>query len=58
MIIIIFSGIYGGSSTSATTAEFNSKEACLAAGKFLQSRKYPWRYGEVSVSCVPKGEVK
>lgn len=53
MILIVWTGVYGGSVTSQSSTEFNSKEACLDAGVFIKNRISTDE--TIIISCVPKG---
>ena len=52
ILIILFTASQKG---GATTAEFNSKEACMAAAQEIQTQaRAAWPYSTVTV-CAAKG---
>ena len=53
-ILIILTFVTRG--TAATSVEFNSKEACMAAAESMY--KQDRNEGSVRLTCVPKGEKK
>jgi hypothetical protein len=60
LIVVSYFAGNGGNGQTVTFQEFNSKEACLYALKFVEEKKHV-RYNswdQYKLTCVPKGEVK
>jgi len=58
LILIVF-GFYGN---GVTTAEFNTKEACMFAGQAIPQmrpkERVTLKYPQSVFTCVPKGDLK
>jgi len=59
LIMTIFSGVNSGESVSISTAEFDSKSACISAGGGWADNAKPMaRRANFSYVCAEKGALK